>query len=88
MIERLTQVGAAADQSNDGVLVVQHGGVLGRRPHVAAAGRVRPLEQLLELCRVAWPLRWVDAARVVLPGVLQAAQEVSQALSCRTNCAS
>lgn len=67
-----TQVRAAPDQHKDGVLEVQQGGVPWGNPHVAAARRVGPLEELLELCGIGRPLRRVDAARVVFPGILRA----------------
>lgn len=69
--QRQTQVWAAADKDEEGVLVVQQGGLPGRDPHVAAAGRVGALEQLLELYGIAGPLRRVDAPRVVLSRILQ-----------------
>ena len=70
--QRQTQVGAAADEDKDGVLVVQQGRLPGRDPHVSAAGRVGALKQLLELCGIVCPLRRVDVPRVVLPRILQA----------------
>ena len=67
-----TQVRAAPDQHKDGVLVIQQGGVPWGNPHVAAARCVGSLKKLLEFCGVGRPLWRVNAARVVLPGILHA----------------